>query len=173
MANSFDSEWWNGVQAVGWILFRAPETVELLEEGRAAPLLEMIEGAPYEIAREYGAAKFSHDSAFNDLLHQMCAGRVRWTHSVDNIEGSTADASRLDIAFHHHFGLYAHTPLFGPDSSNKNHVERISLRFRRDELMVIWPAPETKVPTREPSPYWDILQIVAYRHKAAQEGRQT
>lgn len=139
MRNSYQDDWWNGVQALGWILFRAPETVDALGDGGSHLLLQMKDEAPHEVRAEF-VSQFPQEGAMDALLKAMRAGQVRWTHSPANVEGTAGEASRLDIAPHHTHGLYAHAPFFGIHAAGDKSTERIGLMFRREDMLKHWPA---------------------------------
>jgi len=157
MKNAYSDEWWNGIQVLGWILFRARETVDELGDGTAQLLLEMIDKAPHELLAPY-VSKFPQERALDELLQAMRTDRLKWSYSTSTLRGTPEMASRLDLALHHHYGMYAHGPL-----SNKPVHELSELRFRRADVLMQW-LTQAEGPCRTPSnsPYWDVLQILAW-----------
>jgi hypothetical protein len=159
MHNSFDDEWWNGVQAVGWILFRAPETVNELGNNDSSLLLQMVQEAPLEVLAAY-AIKFPHERALDELLSAMRTGKVAWRRAGALVDSTAGEAASLDLVLHHYLGVSVDAPPFAQHSEQ---VTPASVLFRKVDVMSEWRAAEDDLsPKREPSPYWDMLQIMAW-----------
>jgi len=122
MGHSYESEYWNGLQALAWKLFLKPELINLLVGWPSGGKLQDIvkERGP-SLVKNYRRFPQPIDQAMKDLWKDVKDGKIEWQFripgSVNYQRGTTTEAALLEIDLNPQ-GIFAH-----PDDAAESSIQ--------------------------------------------------